>query len=154
MGAAGAISIRHRGVALMVSLFLTVILFVLGVALLYFLDQDSRFGLEMQRSQQAQSLAQAGLFYARGQESAYGPDAIHNPLPGYFEYWTDSSQTQGFRLWKDADAERTIHSRGLIRSSDGKILASREMAAASARPPMSFSLAAARMNKWAWDVDL
>jgi len=154
MGNVGGLSGRHRGIALMISLFLTVFLFVLGITLLYFLDQDSRFGLEMQRSQQAQALAQAGLFYARGQEAVYGPDAIHNPGIGYFEYWTDATQTQGFRLWKDADAERTVHSKGLIRTTDGKVLATREMAAASSHPPMSFSTSANRMSKWAWDVDL
>ena len=139
----------ERGIALMVSLFLTVFLFVLGITLLYFLDQDSRFGLEMQRSQQAQSMAQAGIFFARSQELNYGPDCIGtSPLV----YWTDATQTQGFMIFKEAgDPNKNIHARGLIYSTDQKVLAQRELSSPLA--PTGINVPAL-MSIFVWDVDL
>lgn len=133
----------------MMALFLTVFLFLLGLSLLYFLDQDSRFGLEMQRSQQAQTLARSGIYYARNEEVANAPTGIPaptNPPAGFFEYYTDASNTQGFRLWKDTDANRTVHVVGLVRDSSGKILASRKLASSTLDP--------VRMHLRYWDEDL
>ncbi len=147
---AGAYRGKERGIALMIALFLTVFLFVLGLTLLYFLDQDSRFGLEMQRSQQAQSMAQAGIFYARSQELSYGPDCIGTtPLI----YWSDSAQTQGFLIWKEAgDPNKNIHARGLIYATDQKILGQRELAAPLS--PIAGIHLPSLMNIFVWDVDL
>ena len=143
----GAYTTRERGIALMVSLFLTVFLFVLGITLLYFLDQDSRFGLTMQREQQAQCMAQAGIFFARSQELNYGPDCIGT---GPLIYWADPSETQGFLIWKEEgiNPNKQIHARGLIYSTDRKVLASRELAA-----PMS-PFGRQLMQLFVWDVDL
>lgn len=143
----GAYTSKERGIALMIALFLTVFLFVLGLTLLYFLDQDSRFGLTMQRAQQAQSMAQAGIFFARSQELNYGPDCIGTaPLI----YWADASQTQGFLIWKEEEPNpsKQIHSRGLIYSTDGKVLGKREVAA----PMVPFR--AQLMHLFMWDVEL
>lgn len=143
----GAYTRKERGIALMISLFLTVFLFVLGITLLYFLDQDSRFGLTMQREQQAQSMAQAGIFFARSQELGYGPDCIGTaPLA----YWTDATETQGFLIWKEEgiNPNKQIHARGLIYSNDHKVLATRELAT-----PMS-PYGRPLMNLFVWDVDL
>lgn len=133
----------------MMALFLTVFLFVIGVSLLYFLDQDSRFGLDMQRSQQAQTLARSGIYFARNEEVKNMPAGIPvptNPPIGYFEYYTDPVQTQGFRVWKDADANKTVHVIGLVKDSSGKILASRELASSALDP--------VKMHLRYWDVDL
>lgn len=141
--------VGRRGAALMMALFLTVFLFVLGLSLLYFLDQDSRFGLEMQRSQQAQTLARSGIYFARNEEVKSSPGGIPAPTNaplGYYEYYTDPVQTQGFRIWKDTDANRTVHVLGLVRDSSGKVLASRQLATSTLDP--------LKMHLRYWDVDL
>lgn len=145
----GAVWLGRRGAALMMALFLTVFLFVIGVSLLYFLDQDSRFGLEMQRSQQAQTLARSGIYFARNEEVKNTPTGIPaptNPPIGYYEYYTDPVHTQGFRVWKDSDANRTVHVVGLVKDSSGKIPASRELASSTLDP--------VKMHLRYWDVDL
>ena len=145
----GVVWLGRRGAALMMALFLTVFLFVLGISLLYFLDQDSRFGLDMQRSQQAQTLARSGIYYARNEEVNNPPTGIPsptNPPIGYFEYYTDAVQTQGFRIWKDSDPNRTVHVVGLVRDSSGRVLASRELATSALDP--------VKMHLRYWDFDL
>jgi len=137
----------------MVALFLTTLLATLGLGMMYFLDQDARFNLELQRAQQAQALAESGILYARYQILAAGggagclnpPITSFNPLsPPSSAYWTDSNQVAGFYLWKEPS--QYVHSVGVIRDSQGKILVRRELAADSTYPPL--------MNLNAWDVDL
>lgn len=143
----GRVLLGRRGIALMMALFLVTLLFVLGVSLLYFLDQDSRFGLEMQRSQQAQALARSGILYARNEEYNNIPAGIPFPTNGGagYVYWSDASQTLGFRIWKEADL-KTIKSMGMVRDASGRVLASRTLAV--------WNTPSQTMQVRYWDYDL
>jgi len=137
----------------MMALFLTTLLFVLGVGLLYFLDQDSRFGLNMQRSQQAHTLAKSGILFAIYEEYNSQPTGIA-PMPASYVYWTDASQTMGFRIWKENDAGKTIKASGQVRDASGRVLAVRvfavEAAPSGILPPASLRYMQTRY----WDYDL
>lgn len=139
----------------MVALFLMTLLSVLGLGMMYFLDQDARFSLTLQRGQQAQALAQSGIAFARYQILAVAPSTTYltptltsfdpkSPPPISSVYWTDSTQVAGFYLWKEAP--QIVHSVGVLRDSSGKVLTYRELAADSTNPPL--------MNLNAWDVGL
>lgn len=141
-------SLPERGVALMLAIFLTSFLFVLGLTMLYFIDRDTRAGLNLKRSQQAQAAAQSGLMYARQlimNDNVYGTNTLGN-APGDF-YALDATASCGFQVWREVlPPDDVIHSRGLIRDSDGKTLMRRDLAA----PGFPESL----IVENSWDVDL
>jgi hypothetical protein len=143
----------QRGAALMVALFLTTLLFVLGVALLYFLDQDSRFGLNMQRSQQAHSLAKSGILFAIYEEYNSQPTGMAM-MPTTYTYWTDATQTLGFRVWKENDAGKTLKASGLVRDASGRTLATRVFAVESVPSGLPFPASLRTMQARYWDYDL
>lgn len=130
----------------MLALLLTMFLFVLGLSLLYFLDRDSRAGLNLHRSQQAQALAQSGIMYARTQALEYGIDAIALNLDHTYD--VDVAGLEQFRIWREVDVDvgDVLHSRGMVKDSAGKVLAQRELATLPGYPPS--------MNLIVWDVDL
>ena len=136
----------ERGVALMLALFLTTFLFVLGLTMLYFIDRDARAGLNLQRSQQAQASAQSGMIFARDIiMNEYGSTFSVPSTPTF--YAMDASNLNGFEIWKDsAIPYPTIHSVGLVRDASGNTLMRRELAAPSDPPSLIYENS--------WDVDL
>ncbi|MBT9586925.1 hypothetical protein IV102_26525 [bacterium] len=136
---------NERAVALMLAIFLTSFLFILGLTMLIFIDRDTRAGLNLQRSQQAQAAAQSGMFFARKllmRDVFYGTTTL-TAAPVDF-YALDPAGLEGFQLWKDAIGD--VHSLGMVRDASGTILMRRELASPS--NPESL------LMENSWDVDL
>lgn len=136
----------------MTALMVTMFLFVLSLAVLSYLERDSRASLQLRRAQQALANAQAGLYYVRAQMMEGGSlgvlvDGTHRI------YDLDSTGLDAFEVWLDADPGTTVHSVGLVRSGSGNVLARRELASPSSPgfPPF-FSPVTLIMT--ARDVDL
>ncbi len=120
----------RRGAALMTALMVTMFLFVLSLAVLSYLERDSRASLQLRRTQQALANAQAGLFYVRAQMIEGGSvgvlvDGTHRM------YDLDSTGLDAFEVWLESDSGQTVHSLGLVRSASGNVLARRELASPS-----------------------
>jgi len=133
----------------MMALLLTMFLFVLGLGLLYFLDRDSRAGLNLQRSQQAQAAAQSGISYARSQAMTYSSTGILAiPTTPSLFYSLDATNQVGFTLLREGANwwDCVIYSEGQIRDTDGKVLARRTLGTRTLYPSL--------MLKNSWDADL
>jgi hypothetical protein len=128
----------------MLAIFLTSFLFVLGLTMLYFIDRDTRAGLNLQRSQQAQAAAQSGMFFARQmlmRDMFYSTTSIA-ATPVDF-YGLDPGNRSGFQIWNQAGV---VHVVGMVRDSSGTVLMRRELAS-PANPP-------SLLVENCWDVDL
>ena len=134
----------------MLALLLAVFLFILGIGLLFFIERDSQAGLHLQRSQKALVMAQTGLLFARHTEMEYGPSAIAVGAPHKI-YDLDNVGHEQFEIWKDGDAHASIHCAGIIKNSQGAVVARRELAA----PTMLGTTRVINyMHLNTWDVDL
>lgn len=126
-------------VALMLAIFLTSFLFVLGLTMLYFIDRDARAGLTLQRAMKAQSAAFSGILYARNVymlDTLYGTNSLTispncPPITASNFYSVDpQAGLSGFVVWRDNGIPIfNLHALGLVRDASDRILASRELAA-------------------------
>lgn len=138
----------RRGSAVMMALMVTTLMFVLGVGLLAFLRTDSEAALVLQRTQKALMVARSGIHFARYCELNYIPSPL---IAGgsHFVYALDADGLEQFEIWKDSDADLTVHSVGTLKDSRGVVLARRELASPTMYPGSPTS-----MNTNIWDVDL
>lgn len=114
----------------MTALMVTMFLFVLSLAVLSYLERDSRASLQLRRTQQALANAQAGMHYVRAQMMEVNSvgalsDGAHRV------YELDSTGLDAFEIWLDADSAKTVHSVGLVRSPSLAVIARRELASPS-----------------------
>ena len=120
----------RRGAALMTALMVTMFLFVLSLAVLSYLERDSRASLQLRRTQQALANAQAGMSYVRGQ--MIEANSVGALIDGTHRvYDIDSTGLDAFEVWLDSDSGKTVHSVGLVRSPSGLVIARRELASPS-----------------------
>jgi hypothetical protein len=114
---------KRRGMALITSLLVSVLLLLLGVSFLNYLENDYRFAAHQEKSQQAYYLALAGLEYQKTRTDLLFPGTA-TPMP-FKQGVPVSSLTNYFEV--TVTAQGKVVSRGVVQSSTGLLLGERTL---------------------------
>lgn len=126
---------KRRGMALITSLLVSVLLLLLGVSFLNYLENDYRFAAHQEKSQQAYYLALAGLQYQKTRLDRLYPGTTV-PMPEAHGVPASSLTTNYFEITVTPQGQVISH--GVVKSSTGVLLGERTLTVEPGSPTRDY----------------